>query len=534
MRLLNALFTDESFYVDKQSLGYVVRDIINMNWWNTSGVLIGYKNNKRITKPFTEDQKRIAVQLKEFYRYRVIATKDERKLKAELSDYIAGKRAALKQLGVWSMRCRANPSQYFTKNGEMTWVDCTSRATYAAKYVFQNGYVDFDGVCRLKGAQKIIDAICNGVITDLGVTHLFEEEDDSRVKGEIFSQKEDQLTVEEWVERLKIKVLDDRAWIFERIKHVRTDPYKKHEAAMISLGTASGVNECLYGFHTAATKKFSNTNHASHASRASRASDVSAASAASHASRVSNASHASHASDASHASAAGATRYTGDNWANCSAAITKPDGLEYPLEFRKNIFAMAGNWKINKTVADLARLGWFDPFMGHGTSPLYAARNGIKYLGFDTNERAFKEYLHHVQDAVKGHDVEIRLQDSTIFQPEMVEKFDLCYTSPPYFNFEEYGGNTSHYDGCSTYDDFHEKVSLPVLTNVRKYLIDTGILALQLSTNKKEQAGWQKIAEKAGWELISSGETGREKNQYSALSKRGQGLLVFKKAPLLF
>ena len=563
MRLINELFSNPSFLVDEESLGYIVRDIINMNWWNTSGVLAGYRKNKRVSNPFTEDQKRIAVQLKEFYRHRILETRNLDAYRSELDGYIKGDVSALRQLGAWSMPCRANPSQYFTKDGQMTWVDCTSRATYAAKYVFQNGYIDFDGVCRADGMTKFLNWIADGTLCDLGVAHLFDD-GDNKVKAEIFSQKATQTTVAEWVDGLGIKVIPEREGLLEAIGHVRTDPYKLFEAECVKAGTAEGVNECLYGLKTMASvggeiKRASRASHASDASNASRASDASNASRASdasyasrasaasyaseasyasqasHASAASDASEASYASQASHASDAGVTGFNGSAWSECESAITKPDGLEYPKEFRKNIFAMAGYWKINKEIVALAKLGWFDPFMGHGSSPLYAAKHGVRYLGFDTNKRAFDEYLSEVKDAcrraslITGIDVEMCLQDSTEYQPALNNSFDLCYTSPPYFNFEEYGGNTAHYEGCNNYDDFHQKVSVPVLRNVHKYLTDDGILALQLSTNKSEMNGWQRIAESCGWELVSSGKTGCEAIKYSQMSKRSQGLLVFKK-----
>jgi hypothetical protein len=43
-RLLNQLFENPNFQIHEgDNLSYLVRDIINMNWWNTAG----YKNNKR-------------------------------------------------------------------------------------------------------------------------------------------------------------------------------------------------------------------------------------------------------------------------------------------------------------------------------------------------------------------------------------------------------------------------------------------------------------------------------------------------------
>lgn len=570
MRLLNELFENPSFQIDEDSLGYLVRDIINMNWWNTAGVLTGYARNKRMQRPFTEEQKRIAVQLKEYYRHNKISICDEDTFRREIKQYIAGTRTKMDQLSSWSMRSRANPSQYFHRpDGTMTWVDCTSRATYAAKYVYQNGFIDWDGVCRVKGVSRVLQFIRDGVCEDLGISHLFEDGNNA-VKAEIFSQKSEQRTVEDWVRLLGIKIMPSRQRLYDAIFHVRTDPYKAFEAACIAAGVAEGVNECLYGLKTMAsvgTVVASDTSHASDTSRASGISDTSYASDASraslassasnasrassasgasnasrasdasraslvsdtsYASRASRASSASGASDTSSASDAGTTTFDGSAWSECKTAITKPEGLEYPPHFRKNIFAIAGSWKIDKAVVHESRLGWFDPFSGHGTSPLYAARHGIKYVGFDTNKAAFDAYLGIVASELPEH-VTLRCHDSTVFVRELVGQFDLCYTSPPYFDFEEYGGNTAHFDGCASYADFHARITVPVFRNVYEYLVDGGVVALQVGKQKKDRQGWIDALTSCGFALVDSRLTGQEANKYSAMSKRDQSLLVFRR-----
>jgi hypothetical protein len=50
-RLLNKIFEDPCFKIDEESIPYIVRDIINMNWWNTCNFLIGYNKNKWIEIP---------------------------------------------------------------------------------------------------------------------------------------------------------------------------------------------------------------------------------------------------------------------------------------------------------------------------------------------------------------------------------------------------------------------------------------------------------------------------------------------------
>jgi len=113
-RLLNKLFEDETFYIDKESIPYIVRDIINMNYWNTNNFLMGYKNNKRIYGELTHEMKLIAILLKEYYRHNQNSFKNKDLLEEELKNYIMSyDRVNMRQLKLFSMEYRRNDSQYF-------------------------------------------------------------------------------------------------------------------------------------------------------------------------------------------------------------------------------------------------------------------------------------------------------------------------------------------------------------------------------------------------------------------------------------
>ena len=506
-RLINQLFENPQFTVGDDSLPMIARDIINMNWWNTCGWLTGYSKNKRVHRDCPEILKLIAVQLKEYYREDKIARKNETEFRSEIRGFVSGESKAIPQLGYQSMRARANPSQYFVdeKTGLMTWVDCTSRSNYAAKYVAQNGYIDFDGKCRVIDGGLIADAVSFGTCHDIGVSDYFIS-GDNLVKKEVFSQKENQLSVLEWVELLSVTPIKSRTWLLKEIGKIKTDPYKLFELKMVKLGVADGLNECFYGFKTSQSKDF-DASRASHASAASRASA---------------ASHASAASDA------GTTAFDGSAWAECKNAIKKPDGLKYPDVFRKNIFAIAGSWKINTDLVKNSRLGWFDPFMGHGSSPITAKKLGKKYHGFDTNAAAFGGHLKIIKtelESIPGASVKMELFDSAIFRPDLVNQFDLCYTSPPYFDFEEYGGNTAHFDRCKDYPQFMANVIMPVLKNAMEYLIAGGILALQVGKDKTHKKLWCDVITQCGFTIVQTTTQGKI-SAYAVQAKRDQNLIV--------
>ena len=522
MRLLNELLENESFLVDKESIPYIVRDIINMNWWNTCGYLLGYKKNKRLSLEYPDSKMKLtALILKEFYRHDKYNRRDPRKLKSELAGYINGTRKSLQQLKYYSTEYRRNDSQYYYKDGNPTWLDCTSRATYAWKYVAQNGYIDFDGVCRVKDGSKIIKHCNHSSVypNKPEIVALFSE-GENQVKKEVFSQRENQLTVAEWVIHLGINVKESRMWLYKLISHVKTDPYKNYEKKLFKEGNLTGNNELLYGYLTSA----SSASDASHASRASSAS---------HASRASR---ASNASDASAASDAGViSTQEKENWYNVQAAFGEVQGLQHPPCFEKNKFGLAGHWKINSSLIDDCKLAFIDPFMGHGETPLYAKKVGKNFVGIELNPDSMNGYLlPFVQEAVnnegdKSVNVELRLGDSSIFYPDLEGKFDLCYTSPPYFKFEDYGFHNKVIQSCNTYDEYHEKVTVPVFSNVYKYLIEGGVLALQVEKNKKNKLKWIDVILGLGFELMTDTVTGQEKIKYSKMSKRDQNLLIFKK-----
>ena len=541
MRLLNSLFEDENFMVDSESYGYIARDIINMNWWNTCDYLLGYQKNRRVILDIpTYKMKLIGIVLKEFYRWRQNNCKDSGKFFDEMKAYIETEKSPTRQLKLFSAQYRRNDSQYFYKNGKPTWLDCTSRATYAWMYVGQNGYYDFDEKIRVIDGDWISDFCKNHTVYPYKneLENIFKQ-GVNKVKSEIFSQKDYQRTIAEWVDFLKIDILPSRIFLFDKIAHVKTDPFKNNEKKLFKENLLMGNNELHYGFKTIATvqKKTSSASHASSASCASSASDASRASHASSASCASSASYASSASDASRAScASNASRASDASWFDVPKSIGKLDGLDHPTYFKKGKYGMAGHWKINRKILENFKgKNWFDPFSGHGESALYAKKNGINYVGIEINKDSMSEYLlPFIQKAVNNFgdpsvNVKIRLGDSAILQPDLIEKFHICYTSPPYFDFEDYGFHNKTILDCKTYDEFHERVTRPIFENVKKYLITGGVLAIQTEKNQKFKDLWIKTMESIGFEQVDETLTGLEKNKYSVMSKRDQNLLVFEK-----
>jgi DNA modification methylase len=160
-------------------------------------------------------------------------------------------------------------------------------------------------------------------------------------------------------------------------------------------------------------------------------------------------------------------------------------------------------------------------------------KNNKNYVGIEINPNSMNNYLlPYVQTAVdiygnKDIKVELRLGNSIILYNDLINKFDLCYTSPPYFDFEDYGFHNKTIMECFNYDEYHKKVTIPVFSNIYKYLIDGGVLALQTEKDKKLKQKWIDIILSIGFKLLKDTITGKEKNKYSILSKRDQSLLIF-------
>ncbi len=68
---------------------------------------------------------------------------------------------------------------------------------------------------------------------------------------------------------------------------------------------------------------------------------------------------------------------------------------------------------------------------------------------------------------------------------------------------------------------------MPVFKNVYQYLTPGGTLAIQSEKNNEAKKKWISVIKSIGFNLVSTGVTGQEKNKYSMLSKRDQTLLIF-------
>lgn len=72
-------------------------------------------------------------------------------------------------------------------------------------------------------------------------------------------------------------------------------------------------------------------------------------------------------------------------------------------------------------------------------------------------------------------------QGSEKFIPQLENQIGLAFSSPPYFNLEDYKiGDQSYKPGVS-YDSWKENYLEPTIKNIYKYLIDDGYFAININ-----------------------------------------------------
>ena len=120
-------------------------------------------------------------------------------------------------------------------------------------------------------------------------------------------------------------------------------------------------------------------------------------------------------------------------------------------------------------------VGILDFSAGWGGRLIAAMSMGIPYIGIDANKKLEASY--HTMIKTYEPDADVTL----FFKPsEKVDvskfKYDLIFTSPPYFMIEEYEKMPAY----KSKQDFLDTFFIPVIMNVWKYLVPGGNMALNM------------------------------------------------------
>ena len=89
---------------------------------------------------------------------------------------------------------------------------------------------------------------------------------------------------------------------------------------------------------------------------------------------------------------------------------------------------------------------------------LAAMCNELEYVGVDTNP-ALVEKLNEMggdfnQATGLGLKYDVRCMGSEDFNPEWEGRFGLCFSSPPYFDYEQYNGENTSTKKFPIYEDW--------------------------------------------------------------------------------
>ena len=168
---------------------------------------------------------------------------------------------------------------------------------------------------------------------------------------------------------------------------------------------------------------------------------------------------------------------------------------------------------------------WYDFSCGWGARLTGALKNKVNYYGTDPNYLLTKKLNQLANDykntVVQNTIVDIRTQGSEIFIPEWENKMGVAFSSPPYFNLEDYKiGNQSYKEGI-TYQQWLNNYLKPTIKNIYKYLIDDGIFLINIKNfNKlKLEEDTIKIAKEVGFNYIKSEELINIQRTYKYKSK---------------
>lgn len=216
--------------------------------------------------------------------------------------------------------------------------------------------------------------------------------------------------------------------------------------------------------------------------------------------------------------------------------MTVPNGYRYPDNISTNRFFMFGSFNGNLELLKQfcpQNAFVFDPFAGHGDRALFFMEYGCKtYIGNDTNENEWNFLNSNLITLINKYKnfnqkCEVRIKNSMIYEPELENKVDFVYTSPPYFDFEMYDGFGEQIKGMNTYDDFHREFSTPIFTNVYKYMKDGGVVILQTEKDKKLKQKWIDMMVNIGFRNITENDLSNE--QKHGINKTIQEIGIFVK-----
>lgn len=155
---------------------------------------------------------------------------------------------------------------------------------------------------------------------------------------------------------------------------------------------------------------------------------------------------------------------------------------KFPIKTVREILEL---YNINNNYYDFS-CGWGDRLLG-------AMSMNINYFGTDPNY-LLTEQLENIKNDYRTVNidpfdkfsiVDIRTQGSEIFIPEWENTIGVAFSSPPYFNLENYGVGKQSCNETTNYNDWIDYYYRPTFENINKYLISGGYLIVNINDFSK-------------------------------------------------
>ena len=119
---------------------------------------------------------------------------------------------------------------------------------------------------------------------------------------------------------------------------------------------------------------------------------------------------------------------------------------------------------------------WLDPTAGWGDRLRVAIASDVEYVGVDSNTSMQSAYSALIDAKAAGDRKKYRVYPGRFQDAPITGKFDLVFTSPPFFTVEIYEEMTS----WKSIEDFMEDFMRPLLRTSNKHLKKKGHLVLYI------------------------------------------------------
>lgn len=136
---------------------------------------------------------------------------------------------------------------------------------------------------------------------------------------------------------------------------------------------------------------------------------------------------------------------------------------------------------------------YFDYSAGWGVRMLSSLKNNCNYYAVDVNPELVTQLNKCGQlfrtvnwKHLKNVACDVRLQGSETFIPEYKNKMGLCFTSPPYYDLEEYKKGEQSINN-RTYQQWLDEYMRPTIINCKEYLIPGGYFLMNIKNIKRKE-----------------------------------------------